>query len=463
MESEKINLTLPVAIYGKMEKYNDTISKARCRIFYKYGNRNGTYITDEFANKLLTTVTYAPVKGIYNFEEKDYEDHGVNRTQGRIYGIVPANANFAWETHLDEDGVERVYACVDVLLYTGIYKEAAEIVGKSQSMELYDKTIRGEWQYIDGERYFVFTEGSFLGLQALGDDVEPCFEGASFYSLIEPIMQLVKEYDNFQNQGGHKMKINFKLSDDQKFETLWTLLNTNYTEDGGWEVDCAICAVYDNYAVVRNYAEDCYERVYYIKDDSTDSVTISNRERCYIVDVSENEKKSLEVLQSLNGGTYEKADETFAAQKEQIEDLTNDKVSFEQKIEELNESLSTLTTERDEANTLVNALNTRVAELNEQVDTLTNENTALHSFKTETERQEKTAIISKYSLKLPSEIVEKYSSELDKYTAEDLKKQLAYELVENNPSVFTNDPQTGYVPKDEPKSGIEAILSRYNK
>ena len=46
-----INLDFPVTVYANLEKYNETISKGRCRIFYKYGNRNGTYITDEFADK----------------------------------------------------------------------------------------------------------------------------------------------------------------------------------------------------------------------------------------------------------------------------------------------------------------------------------------------------------------------------------------------------------------------------
>ena len=34
------------------------------------------------------------------------------------------NPNFAWEEHLDTDGVVRTYACVDCLLFTGLYPEA---------------------------------------------------------------------------------------------------------------------------------------------------------------------------------------------------------------------------------------------------------------------------------------------------------------------------------------------------
>ena len=53
MNEEKLITDFPVTIYGNLEPYNQVLSKGRCRIFYKYGNRNGTYITDEFADKLL--------------------------------------------------------------------------------------------------------------------------------------------------------------------------------------------------------------------------------------------------------------------------------------------------------------------------------------------------------------------------------------------------------------------------
>ena len=141
MDNEIVK-NIQVTIYGNLEKYNEVISKGRCRIFYKYGNRNGTYITDEFADILLSSIPYAPVKGIYDNFDEDYTDHGAKRSLGRIYGIVPENPNLSWEKHLDEDGVEREYACVDVLIFTGLYEEANQIVGKSQSMELYDKTLK---------------------------------------------------------------------------------------------------------------------------------------------------------------------------------------------------------------------------------------------------------------------------------------------------------------------------------
>ena len=225
----------PVSIYGNMEPVTDVLSRARCRIFYKGANRNGTFITDEFAKELISTLHYVPVKGIY--EDNDFTDHGNSRSEGRIYGIVPESNNFAWEQHLDEDGVERTYACTDVLIFSALYPEAGEIVGKSQSMELYEPSLQYHAAVIQNQKYIVFEHGSFLGLQVLGDDVEPCFEGASFFSLQQTIQDAIEKIKQYSNVGGQsEMKINFKLSDSQKHDYIWSLLNTEYNEEGGWIV-----------------------------------------------------------------------------------------------------------------------------------------------------------------------------------------------------------------------------------
>ena len=141
MDKKKLT-TFSLSLYGDVTAYNKTTSLARCRIFYKGGNRNGTYITDEFAEKLIASLPYAPVKGIYDSMEQDFTDHGTQRYQGRIYGVVPVENHFAWEKHLDKDGVEREYACTDVLLYTAIYqKEALDIVNSAQSMAFSNKIV----------------------------------------------------------------------------------------------------------------------------------------------------------------------------------------------------------------------------------------------------------------------------------------------------------------------------------
>lgn len=472
--SDNIAMRFPVTLYGDLERFSETISKCRCRIFYKYGNRNGTYITDEFAEKLLATVPYAPVKGIYEDDDEDFTDHGEERTEGRIYGLVPANPHLSWENHVDDDGIERTYACVDVLLYTALYKEAGEIIGKGQSMELYPKSIKGDWKIIEGQRYYVFEEACFLGLQALGDEVEPCFEGAAFFSMYNDLKKLVTQIEKYNlnfDKGGKKKMLNYKLSDGAKHNALWSLLNINYTEENNWVIDCDVCEVYDDYAVVRNYTDNCWERVYYSKNDETDSLEITTRERCYIMDISESEKDALSALRTLNGNTYEKVDENYSTANNtiselngqvenlntQIENLNTQNSDFSTKINELNENVSTLSTERDNAISELTEAQTSLATLNEEVD-------ALKTFKADVEKNEKEGIINQYAELLQAEVLDTYSAKLDEFTATDLKKELAYELVSSKPAVFSKEPQTAYVPKgNECVGGIEEILSKYKK
>lgn len=458
---DKNILEFSVNIYGNLEKYNEVLSKGRCRIFYKYGNRNGTYITDNFAEELLSSLPYSPVKGIYEYD--DYTDHGTRRSEGRIYGIVPENPNISWESHVDEDGVERLYACADVLIFTALYKEAAEIIGKSQSMELYEPSLSYHQEIIDGQKWIVFDKGCFLGLQVLGEDVEPCFEGASFYTLqssIEDVIKKIEEISNTYTMKGGKLEMhNFKLSDNQKYNALWSLLNTEYTEEGNWTVTYTITEVYDNYALVFNFAEGQYERAYYTKDDENDTLTINEVVKVFIIDVVEAEKNTIETLRMLNGDTYELVSETLQNAESTLEKLgeVEEEISVcNSKIVEFEEKVTTL--ESEKANSEV-ALNTA----NETIETLTAENEELKEFKYNVEKQQKEAVLGEYEMQLTEEVLESYRAKIDEYTAIELDKELAYELKKTNPTVFSKEPQTGYTPKDGLKGGIEEILSKYVK
>lgn len=452
-----------LSVYGNVTAFNEVLSQARCRIFYKGANRNGTFITDEFAEKLVSTLPYTPVKGIYDSMEDDFTDHGKQRYEGRIYGIVPENPNFAWEPHVDEDGVERIYACTDVYLFTGIYKqEALQIVDKAQSMELYADSIDGEWQFINGKRYFVFKEGRFLGLQALGDDYEPCFEGAAFYTFCESIKNTIEEFEQFKKAldesqlGGEQME--FKLSDNQKLNMIWTLLNPNFNEEGGWVMDYSVCEVYDEYALVFNYAEGGYERVYYTKEDETDSVALDRKETAYILDVNEEEKRALDMLHSIRNNSFEHVDEYVVGLEDKI-------TESDSKIEECNMTIATLQKENEEAAELYNTIKTEHDNSLVELEKLTQENEQLTSYKAAAELAKKEAILTKYSAQLDNETIDGFRGELDNYTEEGLEKELAFVLVQSKPAIFTTEEKVpNFVPKDDSHNGgIEEILSRYKK
>ena len=455
---DKTLYEFPVTVYGNLEKYNEVLSKARCRIFYKYENRNGTYITDEFAEKLLNSLPYAPVKGIYVSEDGDYSDHGEERDEGRIYGIVPENPNIAWESHFDEDGVERTYACADVLIFTAIYKEASDIVGKSQSMELYGPSLKYHEAIVNGKRFIVFDEGCFLGLQVLGDQVEPCFEGASFYTLQNTIEVIINQLRNY---GGTNMpKINFKLSDSEKLDAIWALLNPEFNEEGNWTVSCSVFAVYDDYALVYNYETAEYQRAYYTKNDETNMVELNNMVKCYIVDVTEQEMNTLNTLRALNGDTYELVSDVLTNAQE-----NSDKVSeFSTKIEELNNTITTLNSEKAEVDARVDGYTAQIEAANNTIASLNEDLSSLEQYKKGIETNQKNSIIDSYSEFLNENILENYRKDIDNYEVEQLDKELAYEVKKNNASAFNkkgND--DGYMPKTVPVEGIAAILSKYKK
>ena len=292
---------------------------------------------------------------------------------------------------------------------------------------------------------------------------------------------------------------NYKLSDNAKFNAIWSLLNVNFNAENNWMVEYDVVEIYDEYAVVKNYNEGIFERVYYTKDDATDSIELGERARCYFVDVTEAEKKALDALHELNNNTYELVDENYSAALAEVEAKTGElstanealeaktvelnaanealeaktaefdalaetynteKSENETKIGELNESIATLTTERDNALSSLVETKTTVVELNEEIATL-------NSFKAEVEKKEKEAVVAKYAKLLSEDVLATYSAKLDEYAdIKALDKDLAYELVSTNGSVFTanGNPQPAYVPKDiSTGTGLEGILDKYKK
>ena len=204
-------------------------------------------------------------------------------------------------------------------------------------------------------------------------------------------------------------KIKFKLSDNQKHEQLFQLLNPNFNEESGWLVEYGIAAVYDEYALVVNYETQKYERVKYSKNED-DTVSIGDREEVFIVDVTASEFETLKAVQALNNGTYENANVTF----EKGVKFDEEKSAFELKIAELNEQIATLTSERE-------AFELQLGEANTNLENMTAERDSLASYKYEIEKAEKTAIIKKYSTHLDEEKIADFTNRIDDLTAIELK------------------------------------------
>jgi chromosome segregation ATPase len=242
------------------------------------------------------------------------------------------------------------------------------------------------------------------------------------------------------------------------------LLNPNFNEEGGYEVAFSILDIYDDYALAFDYEHNCYARVAYTKDNENDMVSIGEITPCYVLDVTESEKAVLETLRAANGGTYELVDEKFnsgmsaieekASLNEEIEKRDTTISEYSTKITELEETISTLNSDRDN-------MTTEFEKVQGDVATLTAENESLKAYKAKVEKENKQRVIESYSSMLSNEIIENYTARIDEYSNEiDLDKDLAYELKNSNISVFANAP--ALIPQPEEHiGGLAELLSKY--
>lgn len=445
-----------VSLFGAVTQYSSTLSLARVRIFYTGVNRNATYISEEFAEKILSTLSYAPIKGIYDNDNdgKDFTDHGRKRSEGRIYGVVPENPNVSWEDHVDDDGVTRTYACADVLLFTALYPEAAEVTGKAQSMELYAQSIVGNWEIVDAQRVFVYKEGCFLGLQVLGKKIEPCFEGAEFFTLYANLKNLI------DNLGGTEtMTFNFKLSDKLNFDKFFYAINKRCTEEFDWEIEYAVCDLQTDCALCYDYTTKGFFRQSYQLDD-TGTIILGDRANSIMLEITEVEQQALSTLKAANNNNFIDVDKVYAAASNKITELEgnlrDDQVAYDNVVlhcAQQKEEIVNLTTQYS---TATNELTTLQGLHQQKVDELTNLTTEcnqLKEFKLEREKQDRTAVINKYATVLDEDAI-KGIANIDNYTATDLEKELAYMACQHNPNIFmskgTND--DNYIP--DLKNGV---------
>lgn len=449
---------IPVLTYGVLTaptEASQTTSRGRVRIFYKGLNRNGTYITDEFAQKLVGTLPYTPVKGIYS--DTDFTDHGEERSEGRIYGVVPEDPNFAWEDFTDEDGVTRTYACCDILLYTALYEEASEIFGKGESMELYLRSIEGDWQVKEGKKCFVFSDGCFLGLQALGDNVEPCFEGAAFYDFNQSIYAILEKAN-----GGNPMDdLNKEVFEEEKASEEIT--EETSVEETSEEVTSEVDS-YEDGGSGEGGSEGGSDA------EGSDNAEGENEGEGAGEGTGSNESGADGVE-----GAEQAGEETADAAEEVIEEASapegnpnvtikkkkdEENFTLESKISELESLNSTLQLERDTFSAQLEEAKGEINSLKEQINTLS-------EFKNAIEHEQKLAVIDEYTGKLSDEVIQKYVDSLDTYTVEELDMKLCYEIKKGNPSAFfgQKNSNSGIIPKQTQQSNyvdpIVDLLKKY--
>lgn len=400
-------------------RVNGMFSKGRARIFYVGPNPNRVIIEGEAAEKLASSIPGTPIIGSYNNITQDFEGHEDNQIP---YGFVPLNPNYTW-VDFNDNGKNRQYLEADVIIWDGRFEEAKLILEqeKSLSMELNPETMTGTFERIDGKTYYRVSHADFAGITVLGEEYEPCFKDAKFFTVYS---KMVNEYSRYVENTQEKVKggishMNieefvgkFRLSADEKAQAVVTAYceANNISDDDKYYVFSL--ELYDDYVLIYNCLSGKYIRAYYSIGEG-DVVTLGETLDVKITDVTEEENTELDEMKN----RYELLESEVAAKDEEVKSL--------------NEQVQTITDEK--AN-----LETDLVSKNEELETVKTEN---ESIQTELEttkevvnqysKKEKQAIINKFSSKIEDEdLINELTEKIDELSEEDIKAQLGEALAE---------------------------------
>lgn len=235
------------------------ISQCQVKVCYisDEPNRNGTIINKETAYKMAETLRGCPIVGRFIEETSDFNGHdrelkieedGVYLVDiTKPYGFVDLSAKIWFQKFIDDDEVEREYLLTEGYIWTDIYEEAKRIVdkGNNQSMELCN--ITGYWKDLQS---FVIDDAVIEKLCILGENVEPCFEGAqvkAHFSLKEEfeefkntMFSMIKELKEELSKGGNSVFTTYAV---EIGDALWSLLYDYLVLTYPMKDDC-YCSIY---------------------------------------------------------------------------------------------------------------------------------------------------------------------------------------------------------------------------
>ena len=232
-----------------LKPFNPQISECQIKVMYLGKNRNGSYIDKNTAIQMANSLPGTPIVAVYRKDVEDFGDHGhvITIEDGEVkfscktvpYGFVAPDAKVWFQNFIDTDEfgneIEHEYMMTTGYLWTGQFEEVRKVLeeGQPQSMELEDSSLEGHWanDSESGMDFFIINDAMFSKLCILGDDVEPCFEGASITSpdfangveFTRTLYSMIRELQDAigNREGGLNMPEDFVVtSDGEQIETV---------------------------------------------------------------------------------------------------------------------------------------------------------------------------------------------------------------------------------------------------
>lgn len=379
---------------------NPGISKCEIKVLYLGKNRNGSFIDKNTAIQMANSLPATPIVAAYNENKEDFGDHGevLHIEDGEIkfscktvpYGFVAPDAE-VWFQKFDDtnefgETTTREYLMTTGYLWTGQYPELDKCIneGQGQSMEIDD--VDGHWTKDSNDiEFFIINDAIFTKLCILGDDVEPCFEGASVTS------PEVSEHFSYNKEFSH---------------TLFAMMNelkSALTKGGSMpkenvesvEVE-PTATVEEEAPVVEEFAED--------------------------VETNENVESS-----------EDSAEETFAEEGKKKEDDSDDSddESDDSDDSDDDDEYKKKPGKKCELENQVSELSEQLKELTDKFTALEAEAEELRKFKAERIDADKDAMIAKYHM-LSDEDKAEIIADKDKFTLGEIESKLALLYVKKN-------------------------------
>ena len=340
---------------------NPLVSKCEIKVLYVGENRNRSFISKEVAIEMAQTLPGCPIVGYYIENKEDFGDHGEQiiidgegvkfKKLTKPYGFVAPDSKIWFQEFQDTDEFGNVtireYLMTEGYLWTGQYEECQRVIdnGNPQSMELDEKTLKGHWSTNTnkGVEFFIINDAMFSKLCILGEDVEPCFEGASVTapdvsskfskddSFIPSLFSMIEQLKTTLQEGGYIM-------DGQTTQVVEETVVTEEVKDTEFQViegATEEAAEVEETVVEENFSE--------IKDNVIETVMDENQDTIEEFKKAEEDEKSKEKEEDKKTSEDED-EETFKCGKDDKEKYS----LLEEELSELKNQYALLETEVQE-------------------------------------------------------------------------------------------------------------------
>ena len=340
---------------------NPLVSKCEIKVLYVGENRNRSFISKEVAIEMAQTLPGCPIVGYYIENKEDFGDHGEQiiidgegvkfKKLTKPYGFVAPDSKIWFQEFQDTDEFGNVtireYLMTEGYLWTGQYEECQRVIdnGNPQSMELDEKTLKGHWSTNTnkGVEFFIINDAMFSKLCILGEDVEPCFEGASVTapdvsskfskddSFIPSLFSMIEQLKTTLQEGGYIM-------DGQTTQAVEETVVTEEVKDTEFQViedATEEAAEVEETVVEENFSE--------IKDNVIETVMDENQNTIEEFKKAEEDEKSEEKEEDKKTSEDED-EETFKCGKDDKEKYS----LLEEELSELKNQYALLETEVQE-------------------------------------------------------------------------------------------------------------------